>query len=163
MTSNAGAKEVKGKKGMGFVSEDGASDAGYEHMKNKIMEAARAIFNPEFINRIDELIVFRQLDRADLMQVIEILLKDLYRRLDAMNLDFEITTEAKEFILSRGYDPTLGARPLKRAIQKLLEDPLSEKMLAGEISRNDSLKITAQPGADRLTFETGSKADSLKG
>jgi len=80
-----------------------------------------------------------------------------------MNLDFEITKEAKEFILTRGYDPTLGARPLKRAIQKLLEDPLSEKMLGGEINRNDSLKITAQPGSDRLTFETSSKADSLKG
>ena len=152
MTSNAGAKEVKGTKGMGFVSEDGGTDAGYEHMKNKIMDAAKQIFNPEFINRIDELIVFRQLDRKDLMEIIDILLKDLYSRLEAMNLDFEITEEAKGFILDNGYDPALGARPLKRAIQKLLEDPLSEKMLGGEISRNDTLKITADPGSKRLIF-----------
>jgi ATP-dependent Clp protease ATP-binding subunit ClpC len=157
MTSNAGAKEVKGKKGMGFVSDDGVSDAGYDHMKSKIMDATRQIFNPEFINRIDELIVFRQLDRDDLMEIIDILLKDLYSRLDAMNLDFEITEEAKGFILDRGYDPALGARPLKRAIQKLLEDPLSEKMLSGEISRNDSLKITADTAAGCLAFVSGQK------
>ena len=86
------------------------------------------------------------------MEIIEILLKDLYSRLEAMNLDFEITEEAKGFILDNGYDPALGARPLKRAIQKLLEDPLSEKMLGGEISRNDTLKITADPGSKRLIF-----------
>ncbi len=157
MTSNAGAKEVKGTKGMGFVSDDGGADAGYDHMKSKIMDAARQIFNPEFINRIDELIVFRQLDRKDLMEIIEILLKDLYSRLEAMHLDFEITEEAKGFILDNGYDPALGARPLKRAIQKLLEDPLSEKMLGGEISRNDTLKITADPSAKGLIFVAESK------
>jgi ATP-dependent Clp protease ATP-binding subunit ClpC len=162
MTSNAGAKEVKGKKGMGFVSGKGESEANYDHMKNKIMDAAKQIFNPEFINRIDELIVFRQLDRDDLMQIVDILLKDLYGRLSDMNLDFEITKEAKEYILSRGYDPALGARPLKRAIQKLLEDPLSEKMLGGEINRNDKLRITSKPDSDGLIFETVKKVDSLK-
>ena len=132
-------------------------------MKTKIMDATRQIFNPEFINRIDELIVFRQLDRDDLMQIIDILLKDLYSRLDAMNLDFEITEEAKGFILDNGYDPTLGARPLKRAIQKLLEDPLSEKMLGGEISRNDTLKITSDPSSDHLIFIVEKKkVDSCK-
>ena len=163
MTSNAGAKEVKGKRGMGFVSEDGATDAGYDHMKSKIMEATKQIFNPEFINRIDEMIVFRQLDRSDLMEIIEILLTDLYGRLEAMNLDFKITEEAKRFIIGKGYDPALGARPLKRAIQKLLEDPLSEKMLGGEISRNDSLKITSDPSSDHLIFIVEKKkVDSCK-
>ncbi len=163
MTSNVGAKEVKGKKGMGFVSGDGGTDAGYDYMKNKIMEATKQIFNPEFINRIDEMIVFRQLDRSDLMEIIEILLKDLYGRLKTMNLDFEITEEAKEFIIGRGYDPALGARPLKRAIQKLLEDPLSEKMLGGEINRNDTLKITADSSSDCLIFIADKKkVDSCK-
>jgi len=163
MTSNAGAKEVKGKKGMGFVSGDEGTDTGYEHMKSKIMDAAKQIFNPEFINRIDEMIVFRQLDRSDLMEIIEILLKDLYSRLEKMNLDFEITEEAKGFIIDKGYDPALGARPLKRAIQKLLEDPLSEKMLGGEIKRNDTLKITSDPSSDRLIFiAEGKKVDSCK-
>ena len=163
MTSNVGAKEVKGKKGMGFVSEDGATDAGYDHMKSKIMEATKQIFNPEFVNRIDEMIVFRQLDRSDLMEIIEILLKDLYIRLAAMNLDFNITEEAKKFIIGKGYDPALGARPLKRAIQKLLEDPLSEKMLGGEINRNDTLKITSDSSSDHLIFIVDKKkVDSCK-
>ena len=132
-------------------------------MKSKIMDAAKQIFNPEFINRIDELIVFRQLDRGDLMGVIEILLKDLYTRLEAMNLDFNITEEAKGFIIGKGYDPALGARPLKRAIQKLLEDPLSEKMLSGEINRNDTLKITSDPSSDALIFIADKKkVDSCK-
>ncbi|MCU0639140.1 MAG: ATP-dependent Clp protease ATP-binding subunit [Candidatus Krumholzibacteria bacterium] len=154
MTSNAGAKDVQGKKAFGFSQGEEATDSGYDHMKNKIMEAARQIFNPEFINRIDEMIVFRQLDKKDLMKIIDILLKDLYSRLDSMMLDFEITVEAKEFILERGFNPTLGARPLKRSIQKYLEDPLSERMLAGKIRKNDVLKITAERGRDGLIFES---------
>ena len=122
-------------------------------MKNKIMDAARQIFNPEFINRIDELIVFRQLDKADLLLIIDILLANLYARLDSMTLDFEVTPSAKEFIIEKGYNPTLGARPLKRSIQRLLEDPLSEKMLSGEISRNSKLRISSEPGSENLIFE----------
>ena len=160
MTSNAGAKDIKSTKAFGFVSGDKEVDSGYEHMKNKIMEAAKQIFNPEFINRIDELIVFRQLDRDDLMNIVDILLKDLYKRLGSMKLEFEITVEAKELIIEKGYDPTLGARPLKRAIQKLLEDPLSEKLLSGEISKNDKLSITANPGEAKLSFKTGNKVKS---
>ncbi|MBN2071343.1 MAG: ATP-dependent Clp protease ATP-binding subunit [Candidatus Krumholzibacteriota bacterium] len=163
MTSNAGAKDVRSKKGFGFVSSDEKEvDTGYEHMKNKIMEAAKQIFNPEFINRIDELIVFRQLDRDDLMNIIDILLKDLYTRLDSMKLEFEITVEAKELIIEKGFDPTLGARPLKRAIQKLLEDPLSEKMLSGDISRHDKLSITADPSGKMLLFETERKVKTAR-
>ncbi|MBU8922734.1 MAG: ATP-dependent Clp protease ATP-binding subunit [Bacteroidales bacterium] len=153
MTSNAGAKDIKGKKAFGFALDGENVDSGYDHMKNKIMEAARQIFNPEFINRIDEMIVFRQLEKHDLMLIIDILLSDLYSRLDSMTLDFEVTTSAKEFIIEKGYDPTLGARPLKRSIQRLLEDPLSEKMLGGEISRNSKLKISADPGSEKLIFE----------
>ncbi len=151
MTSNVGAKEVKGKKGLGFIAE--GSDTGYQQMKFKILEAAKQIFNPEFLNRLDEIIVFRQLTRDDLMRVIDILLRDLYQRLESQGIDFEMTTEAKEFILEKGYNPELGARPLKRAIQKYLEDPLSERMLNGEVSRNDSLRITVSPRAETLVFE----------
>lgn len=154
MTSNVGAKEIKGK-GLGFIAE--SSDTGYQQMKAKILEAAKQIFNPEFFNRLDEIIVFRQLNRDDLMLIIDILLKDLYGRLEAQGIDFEMTVEAKEFILDKGYNPELGARPLKRAIQRYLEDPLSERMLAGEISRNDSLRITASPGAGTLEFSTVKK------
>jgi ATP-dependent Clp protease ATP-binding subunit ClpC len=158
MTSNVGAKEIKGKKGMGFIAE--GSDAGYQHMKSQVLDELKKVFNPEFLNRLDEIIVFHQLERSDLLKIIEILLKDLYRRLGAQSIEFEITKEAREFILEKGYNPEHGARPLKRAIQKYLEDPLSEKLLNGEITRSDQLKITAEPEAQALTFESVKKVRS---
>ena len=94
------------------------------------------------------------------LKIIEILLKDLYKRLSAQNIEFEITDEAREFILEKGYNPEHGARPLRRAIQKYLEDPLSEKLLNGEIVRSDQLKITAEPGAQALTFASVKKVRS---
>ncbi|MDD4856494.1 MAG: ATP-dependent Clp protease ATP-binding subunit [Candidatus Krumholzibacteria bacterium] len=155
MTSNVGAKEIKGRKGMGFISE--GSDAGYQQMKASVLDELRKVFNPEFLNRLDEIIVFRQLERSDLIQIIEILLKDLYKRLEAQSIEFEITVEAREFILEKGYNPDHGARPLKRAIQRYLEDPLSERLLSGELTKNDQLKITAEPGARELTFASVKK------
>ncbi len=152
MTSNVGAKAIKGTRGLGFISE--GVDSGYQQMKSRVLEEAKKLFNPEFINRLDEFIVFRHLDRENLMQIIDILLRDLYTRLESQNIDFEIAVSAKEFILEKGYNPELGARPLKRAIQKCLEDPLSEKMLSGQISRKNKLLITAKPGDENLSFET---------
>jgi len=158
MTSNVGAKEIKARKGMGFLAE--GSDAGYQHMKSQVLDELKKVFNPEFLNRLDEIIVFHQLERSDLIKIIGILLKDLCKRLGAQGIEFEITDEAREFILEKGYNPEHGARPLKRAIQKYLEDPLSEKLLNGEITRNDQLKITAEPGASALTFASVKKVSS---
>ena len=129
-------------------------------MKARVMEELKKTFNPEFLNRLDEIIVFRQLEREDLIQIIEILLKDLYKRLEAQNIDFEITKEAREFILNKGYNPELGARPLKRAIQRYLEDPLSEKLLAGEINTKEKLIITAKPDSESLVFVSESNVKS---
>ncbi|MDZ7860010.1 MAG: ATP-dependent Clp protease ATP-binding subunit [Candidatus Krumholzibacteriota bacterium] len=157
MTSNAGVKDIKGKKGMGFVSMEDEEKSGYEHMKTKVLEATKQIFNPEFINRLDELIVFRQLNKDDLMKIIDILLRDLYSRLKTQNFKFEITKGAKEVILANGYDPTLGARPLKRAIQRLLENPLSEKLLSGEINKSEKLVISDDPEKKKLIFKNGKK------
>ncbi len=158
MTSNAGVKDIKGKKGMGFVAAEDEEKSGYEHMKSKVIDATKQIFNPEFINRLDEMIVFRQLNKDDLMKIIDILLKDLYSRLEARKFKFEITTEAKEVILANGYEPSLGARPLKRAIQRLLENPLSEKMLSGEIKKNEKLIVTTDREGKNLIFKSGKKA-----
>jgi len=158
MTSNVGAKDIRGKKGMGFVAEE--SDAGYQQMKATILEGMKKVFNPEFLNRLDEIIVFHSLDRKDLMKIVDILLQDLFIRLDAQGIEFEMTGDAKEFLLDKGYKPELGARPLKRAIQRYLEDPLSERLLNGKILRNDSLRITAESGADFLTFEAVKKVKS---
>jgi len=158
MTSNVGAKEIRGRRGLGFVAE--GSDAGYQQMKGRVLDELRKVFNPEFLNRLDEVIVFRQLDRPDLMKIIEILLNDLYKRLEAQAIEFEITDEARVFILEKGYNPDHGARPLKRAIQRYLEDPLSEKLLSGEIAKHDQLKITAEQGASSLTFAAVKKVGS---
>jgi ATP-dependent Clp protease ATP-binding subunit ClpC len=155
MTSNVGAKEIKGKKGLGFIAEE--SDAGYQQMKGRVLDELRKVFNPEFLNRLDEIIVFRQLEKTDLIKIIDILLKDLYKRLEAQKMEFEITEAAREFILEKGYNPDHGARPLKRAIQKYLEDPLSEKLLSGEFAKNDQIRITAEPGAPALAFEAVKK------
>ena len=160
MTSNAGVKEIKGKKGLGFVASEDIEESGYDHMKNKIMEATKKIFNPEFINRLDELVVFRQLNKDDLMQIIDILLRDLYSRLEAQKIEFEISQDAKELILDNGYDPKLGARPLKRAIQRLLENPLSEELLAGHINRDEKLIITANKDENKLAFRSEQKSAS---
>jgi len=158
MTSNVGAKEIKGKSGLGFISE--GSDAGYQQMKSRVLDELKKVFNPEFLNRLDEIIVFRQLERPDLLKIIDILLKDLYRRLESQHVEFEITEEAREFILEKGFNPEHGARPLKRAIQRYLEDPLSEKLLNGEIARNDQLRITAEPGVQSLSFAAAKKVRS---
>jgi ATP-dependent Clp protease ATP-binding subunit ClpC len=155
MTSNVGAKEIKGKKGLGFIAEE--RDAGYQQMKGRVLDELRKVFNPEFLNRLDEIIVFRQLEKTDLIKIIDILLKDLYKRLEAQKMEFEITEAAREFILEKGYNPDHGARPLKRAIQKYLEDPLSEKLLSGEFAKNDQIRITAEPGAPALAFEAVKK------
>jgi len=160
MTSNVGVKEVKGKKGLGFVASEDIEESGYDHMKNKIMEATKKMFNPEFINRLDELVVFRQLNKEDLMQIIDILLRDLYGRLESQKIEFEISQDAKELILENGYDPKLGARPLKRAIQRLLENPLSEELLAGHINKNEKLVITANKEENRLAFQSEQKSAS---
>ncbi len=160
MTSNIGAQRIKGKQGMGFISADD-TEASYEQMKAKILEESRKMFNPEFINRLDEIIVFRRLDEDDLMQIIDILLKDLYGRLEAQSFDFEITKGAREFIMKRGYNPEMGARPLKRAIQKYLEDPLSEKLLNGEISADDGkLKISTTEDGEKLEFNVEKSVQS---
>ncbi len=157
MTSNAGVKDIRGKKGLGFVAAEDEEKSGYEHMKSKIIDAVKQIFNPEFINRLDEMIVFRQLNKDDLMKIIDILLKDLYARLEAQKFKFAITHEAKEVILANGYEPSLGARPLKRAIQRLLENPLSEKLLSGEIKKNEKLVVSADTAGKHLVFKSGKK------
>ena len=137
MTSNAGAERIVAPKTLGFASESG-ENADYKQMSGAVLEEVKKLFKPEFLNRIDETIVFHQLTRDNMRQIIDILIKDLNRHtLEQMNLSVQVEDDAKEYLIDVGFDPKYGARPLKRAIQSQVEDKLAEEVLAGNIGRRN--------------------------
>ena len=150
MTSNVGASTLKKQKTLGFAAPSNVEKAEYEKMKENITEELKRTFRPEFLNRIDEVIVFHPLGEEHIKKIVDIMIKDLEKKLERLNLNLEITDEAKEFIGKEGFDPSFGARPLERAIRKLVEDQLSEEMLKGNISRNDTILIGFD--GEKLTF-----------
>lgn len=144
MTSNAGAQAIVEPKRLGFLSEEDAAKD-YEYMKSQVMEEVRRMFKPEFLNRIDETIVFHQLTRNDMKKIITILLKDLIQRCSAqMQIELKIRDTVKEWLIDSSFDSKYGARPLKRAIQSRLEDPLAEAILSGEIKRGDHVAVSVR-------------------
>jgi ATP-dependent Clp protease ATP-binding subunit ClpC len=155
MTSNLGARQIKGGKTLGFQKED--SESSHERMRQKLMEETRRTFNPEFLNRIDETIVFHSLGMEEVMQIIDILLSDVSKRLTEKGITFELTPRAKEFLAEKGYSPAFGARPLKRTIQKLVEDPLAEEILRGQFSGECRVIVDRREGEERLSFEIKAK------
>ena len=155
MTSNLGARQIRGGKTLGFQKEDASSS--YEQMKQKLMEETRRTFNPEFLNRIDEIIVFHSLGMKEVLQIIDILLSDVSKRLKEKGINFELTPQAKEFLAEKGFNPTFGARPLKRAIQKLVEDPLAEEILKGQFSDECDVIVDRREGEEKLSFDIKAK------
>jgi ATP-dependent Clp protease ATP-binding subunit ClpC len=151
MTSNMGTREIKTGKGMGFQKDDLVSS--YDRMKQKILDEVKRTFNPELLNRIDEIIIFRALGMKEIMEIIEILLGDVAKRLADKGISFELTSKAKEFLAEKGYNPTFGARPLKRAIQKYLEDPLAEEILRGQFAGDCHVTVDRKEGEDKLSFD----------
>lgn len=151
MTSNLGAREIKGGKTLGFQKE--GADSSYEQMKQKLLEETRRTFNPEFLNRIDEIIVFHALGMQEVLQIIDILLADVSKRLKDKGIDFELTSRAKEFVAEKGFNPTFGARPLKRTIQKYVEDPLAEEILKGQFSGRCEVTVDRRGEENKLSFE----------
>lgn len=139
MTSNVGASYLK-KEALGFVS---ARDDKSEHkaMSTRVMDELKKTFKPEFINRVDEMVVFHQLNKEDLIQITEILMVDIGKRLKEQGYDITLERGALEHLSNEGHDPTYGARPLRRAIQKLIEDPLSENILEGKFQIGDSINV----------------------
>lgn len=133
MTSNIGAKEIKGAGGLGFATLGEGEDKSkkdYDSMKQKVLDAVKKVFRPEFLNRIDDTVVFHALDKKELTEIVGLMLSDLRKRLSEMGLTLTLTEAAQEHISDVGYDPDYGARPLRRAIQNEIEDPLSDAILA---------------------------------
>jgi ATP-dependent Clp protease ATP-binding subunit ClpC len=144
MTSNIGLSVLRREGRMGF-RQDRPEDT-YEAMKERIMEELKRTFRPEFLNRLDEIIVFHQLSREDLTRIIELMLATFNKRLEEHGLKVETTPEAKAVLAEKGFDEVYGARPLRRAIQQLLEDPLSEGLLEGKFRKGDTVLATAKDG-----------------
>ncbi|AOY75138.1 ATP-dependent Clp protease ATP-binding subunit [Clostridium formicaceticum] len=142
MTSNVGAHTIKKQKSLGFaVNEKDVTKNEYEKMKDNVMGELRRSFRPEFLNRIDDIIVFHSLDREYITQIVDLMIGDLKKRLDKLDIQVEITDKAKAYIADQGYDPQFGARPLKRAIQKLIEDKISEELLKGNVMAGNHVEI----------------------
>ena len=150
MTSNVGSQLISAVGG-GRGKDDGA----YETMKRQVTDALRAQFRPEFLNRIDEIIVFHALSDADLEQIVELLLNGLDRRLAEQDLRLELTPAARRVIVREGTDPAFGARPLKRTIQRLVENPLARALLKGEFAAGDTIAVDADALTGTLVFSTG--------
>jgi ATP-dependent Clp protease ATP-binding subunit ClpC len=150
MTSNLGTRDLR-KKAVGFHADD--DEMSYEHMKERVTEELKKHFRPEFINRLDEIIVFHELEMDELKLIVDLMLERVLEQLEAQQLDLALTDDAKEFIGTKGYDPELGARPLRRAIQRLLEDPLSERVLLGEFKAGTTILVGFDSENEELTFE----------
>ncbi|AWI07369.1 ATP-dependent Clp protease ATP-binding subunit [Clostridium drakei] len=142
MTSNVGAATIKKQKSMGFaLGGKSEKENEYEKMKENIMEELKRSFRPEFLNRIDDIIVFHQLQEEDLNYIVKLMLKTVYARLKEQDIYIEFTEEAQKNLAKEGFDLTYGARPLRRAITKIVEDKLSEEMLRGNIKKGDKIKV----------------------
>ncbi len=151
LTSNIGTKFIKRAKGVGFKSsEENLQD--YEKMKDFLHAELKKIAPPEFLNRIDEVIIFRPLEKKQIGQIIEIMLRDLRKRLAEKSIELELTPEAKEKLVEMGYDPEYGARPLRRVIRKELEEPLSEAILRGDIKEGEKVIVLLEK--DRIKFKS---------
>ena len=142
LTSNIGSKVIeKGGGGLGFEFEDNAGEAQYNRIKSLVNEELKNYFRPEFLNRLDEIIVFRQLTKDEVKEIAEILLKEVFTRLTEKEIDLEVTDKFKERLVDEGFNPAYGARPLRRAIMRLLEDVLAEEILSGRLGEGDTAVV----------------------
>src|SRR5688572_3524039 len=150
MTSNVGARDITKGKQLGFAAPD--TRANFERIAEKVKEELQHVFNPEFLNRLDDVIVFHPLAKEHIAQIVGILLKDVQKRLAEEELTLRLTEQGSEFLVGHGFDEHFGARPLKRAIQRFIEDPLSEKILVGDFSKGDDIEVDVSADKSKLDF-----------
>ena len=157
MTSNIGVRDLKDfGAGIGFATANRRDNAD-DTMKSTIQNALKKAFSPEFLNRLDDVIVFNSLEREHIHQIIDISLEKLFKRIVDIGYNVELTKKAKDFLSDKGYDPQYGARPLNRAIQKYLEDPVAEEILKGEINEGDTLVADWDGKSEELHFKLKKK------
>src|SRR5256714_8486933 len=150
MTSNVGADILRRQTTMGFADTKPLGEHEFEAMRDRLMEEAKKVFKPEFINRLDDIIVFHQLTKNDLMQIVELEVAKVLRRVKAKDVHIELEQSAKEFLIEKGYDPQYGARPMRRAVERFLEDPFAEELLRGNVKAGDKVEVVAVEG--KLSF-----------
>ena len=171
MTSNLGSDLIKRETSVGFAvkAENARTDqSAYERMKDKVMEEVRRFFKPEFLNRIDSTVVFHQLDKAEILSIVDLMMNQVRHELDDKQIGLELSDAAKDYLGEKGFDPVLGARPLRRLIQNEVEDQLSEELLAGRLGAGDvafidleegQITITARSSAELVLEEEPAPAD----
>ena len=150
MTSNIGANVIRSRTGLGFHTA--AEEKTGDRMRDLLRGEVERFFRPEFLNRVDEMIYFKPLEKEDMKRIVDVQLVDVMRRLVAKNIKVELPDAAKDFLLEKGWSPEFGARPLRRAIERYLEDPLSEEILKGNIKEGDSVTVRAD-GPEGFAFD----------
>jgi ATP-dependent Clp protease ATP-binding subunit ClpC len=147
MTSNVGASEIAKNTGIGFTVGD-ETGVTYEDMKVRIMGELKKVFRPEFLNRIDEVIVFHKLTKEEITEIVELLLKRIRESLAERELSLNLSSDAADFLVEKGWDPAMGARPLRRAIQRYIEDPLADEVLAQSMPPGSTIEVGKAPEED---------------
>ena len=148
MTSNVGAETIRKNSTLGFSPIN--DESSYEKMRDKIMEEAKRLFRPEFLNRLDDIIVFRSLTKLDLIKILDLEINKVMERLKGKNLHLVLDDKSKDFLVEKGYDPTYGARPMRRAVERFLEDPLAEEILKGNLHEGEPVQVTVEEGKLRF-------------
>lgn len=154
LTSNVGAEMVKKQTTIGFTTM--SDESSYEKMRDKLLEESKRIFKPEFLNRLDDVIVFRSLNKDDLVAILDLEISKLGERLKTKKITLNLDDKAKDFLIEKGYDPDYGARPMRRAVERYLEDPLAEELLRGHLHDNEPISVTEKGG--KLEFKQNSDA-----
>ena len=151
MTSNVGASTIKRQTSLGFGAMN-VDDADHDGMKEKIIEESKRYFKPEFLNRLDSQVVFHMLEKVDLNQIVDLEVAKLVKRLKEKNIDLTLSEEARDLLAIKGFDPAYGARPMRRAVERYLEDPLAESLLRGDVKSGDSVNVVKKAETEELDF-----------
>ena len=160
MTSNVGASMIANKAKLGFSTADDEAKDKYEKLKDTVSEEMKKAFRPEFLNRIDETIVFSHLSKAEIRQIVDLMMKDLFKRLEEKEINVDVTDEVKDYLAENGYSEAYGARPLRRLIQRKMEDSLAEEILSGKYAPGDTIKVTMDDG--KISFDKARKRTAKK-
>jgi ATP-dependent Clp protease ATP-binding subunit ClpC len=158
LTSNVGAETIRKSTTMGFSPI--SDEASYDKMKEKILDEAKKAFRPEFLNRLDDIIVFRSLTKPDLVEILDLEIEKVVERLKGKQMTIQLDEKAKDFLVEKGHDTNYGARPMRRAVERFLEDPLAEEILKGQLIPNETVQVTVGDEKDKLIFRQQTAASA---